>query len=215
MTVPLATPEDVGVLLQRDLADPETEAARLLIDLVTSEIEDALGITFAGASRIITLPGTWDRTIDIPGDVTSIQTISINGIALATGAWYWNTGRIVRRGPNPAEEYALAIDEGGYVRQGAIPTVSDFHWGGPSSSITIAYTAPNAVAPTWLKGMCANVVMREMSNPTQVQSESLGAYSVRYSQKGGSSTGIMSGDQRSELARRYRRNVGTIVPAVR
>lgn len=210
-----ATATDVATVLQRSLSSAEQAAATELLDLATAEIEEAIGFSFGATNYDVNLQGNWDQWLELPTDATGITSIAINAIALDTAGWYWKAGRFVRRGPNPAEEWELGIDQLGVIRQGATSGLGVFHWGGPGSTVRVIYTAPSVSVPAWLKSFAIRLVIDTLLNPQQIESESLGAYSVRYSAKGGSALGLLTEDQHETLSRRYQRNVGTIVPTVR
>lgn len=211
----LATAADVATVLQRTLSTEETAAATELLDLVTGEIEEAIGFSFTGTNHDVSLSGSWDQWLELPTDVASVTSVSIDGTALDVAGWFWRAGRSLRRGPNPAEEWQLGADDVGTVRQGAMPSAGVFHWGGPASTVRVVYTSPAASVPAWLKSFAIRVVIGALTNPEQVESESLGAYSVRYSAKGGDAIGLLTEAQHAMLGRRYQRVTTTIVPTVR
>lgn len=211
-----ATSDDVAALLQRALTDDEITAATLALDMVSSEIEEAIGRSYTGGTNNINVPGNWDQWIELPSTPTSIESVSINGTVLSSSSgWFWRAGRLLRRGPNPAEEMMFAADYDGPILQGAQPYIGSFHWGGPGSTVTIGFTAPSTAVPAFLKGYAINAVIGILTNPTQIESEALGAYQVRYVAKGERSLGILSPSETAMLRRRFRRPAGTIIPTVR
>lgn len=109
----------------------------------------------------------------------------------------------------------FAADYDGPILQGAQPYIGSFHWGGPGSTVSVVYVAPSGAVPAWLKGYAINAVIGILTNPTQLEAESLGAYSARYVAKGEHSLGVLTPTESLMLRRRFRRPSGTIIPTVR
>lgn len=212
-----ASPLDLFTLMARasESTDEEFARAALLLDIVTAEMKAEMGQQIEEGTATVTLAGTYARDLELPQrPVTAVTSVSQSGLTLAAGSWTWNDRGLIRRGALYADDVRYD-DDYEFHAQGA--TYQDGgHWGGPTSTVTVTYTYGLEDIPDDLRGMCLRVAMRQFSNPDGVRSEQLGAYSVTYpddSSSQGSTlygTGVLTGEERRTLRRRYGRVAGTI-----
>lgn len=169
-----------------DLADlsPEFVAqADLLLQMISADVEAAAGIPIDAGSGVVLLPGTWSRDLVLPnGPIRDVTAVTVNGVELTTGEWWWNDRTLLRRGASQfdgdgddyASEWSALGMQGASWRSG-------FHWGGPASTIAAAYSWGFLTAvPDIVKSLTLRVAARTFGNVGQVTQESLAVYSVSY-----------------------------------
>jgi hypothetical protein len=212
----LAEAAELETFLQRTFTAAEESAAILLLEGATAEIEAEVGRTFSTTTHSDVLSGTWSVDLVLPQrPVTAVTSVTLNGLAVATGAWEWNDLALIRRGITIANGFDsdLESDWNEYGWQGG-GWRSGLHWGGPASSIAVVYTAGYATIPADLRFLCLQVAARTFLNPSQIRSEQLGAYAVTYTIPGtGEPFGVMLTEvERRTLRRRYGHTSSTVIP---
>lgn len=210
MTV-FASPDDLAAILQRELTDAEETAALVLLEIATAEIQAELGQQITETVHTASIPGTWSRDLELPQrPVTAVTGVALDGVALASDGWAWNGRQTLRRGTSLVAGEA-DLDDGDLDDMGSTG-IAGWHWGGPGATVAVTYTAGYVNVPADLKGLCLQVAMRTMSNPTGIRSEQLGAYQVTYTVPGTGQVfgALLTDTERATLRRRYGRTAGTL-----
>jgi hypothetical protein len=211
-----ATNLDVQKLLARALSDDELTQAQLALDLISGEIEGITGQTFRAEEHTSKLAGTWSRDLDLPRrPVTAVDSVTLNGLAVAAGAWAWNERSLIRRGvpvANGFDSIDVEADWEIWGIQGA-GWEAGLHWGGPASTVEVVYTAGPDAVPAVVKSVALSAGLRFMQNPAGIRSEALGAYNVTYSiPADGQPYGLLLNEiEVARLRRHFARTGGTIV----
>ncbi len=192
----LATSTDLARLMQRDLSAEEQETADLVLELVAGEVTLETGQTFAGGTETVRLAGVWGADLELPRrPVTAVVSVAVDGVALADADYLWNGGQLLRLGGQLGDHYY-----GGT-------------WGGPGVVVTVTYTT-SAEVPAGVKSIVLQAAARAMNPTAGVKQETVGAYSVTYTDNGGTA-GILTAAERKALRRIVGRNGGTIDAGVR
>jgi hypothetical protein len=191
-----ATPDEVSIYLGRGPLprgdgvsnQAELEQWALLIELVSADVQIAAGREILAGTGTHLLAGTWGSDLVLPQTpVTSVTSVSVNGVALGSGDYAWNSRALLRRG-------------GTFDEAGADPGSAT--WGGPSSTISVTYAWGEEAVPTWAKSVTLRAIARVVGNPSQVTQESLGVYSATYAQVTGDGSHI------TRAERKYLRRIG-------
>lgn len=214
--MPLATTNDLEAYIGRPLTADEAVTAELLLQIAEANIEAEIGPVLTAGDYDLTFAGTWAIDLVLPGPVSAVSAVTMNGLALAGGTWMWNRRRTIRRGVATANGYDFADDaDDDYYgpRQGAQSLRTGLNWGGPDSAVQVAFTGGYTTIPADLKGLCLQLATRPFLNSGQVSAESLGAYSVTYALADGAPVGVALTDvERRTLRRRYGRSATTLAP---
>lgn len=202
MTASFATTTQLAAFLNRTFTAGETAQAQMFLDGATALIQSEANQTLAQAETTAVLAGTWDSSLLLPErPVTAVGAVSLNGVPLASGGDFeWNSRQLLRRGTLFGVNLG-APDLWRYRPGAAFGTAS--HWGGPESTVTVTYTHGYATIPEDIVTVCLQIAARAILNPAGVQSESLGAYAVRYGTADGGPTMTLS-DAERKVIRQYR-----------
>lgn len=186
-----------------DELEPEWIAqADALLVVISDDIEAAAGITIDAGDGIALLAGTWSRDLDLPaGPVRDITAVTVNGTGLASSEYFHNARSVIRRGMMAGDE----IDDG-----------SGRNWGGPGSTVAVAYGWGFETVPGFVRSLALRIAARTIGNVAQVTQESLAIYSVSY----GASTNTNDGShvtnaERKRLRHLLNRTGGTVTPSSR
>lgn len=185
---------DAGLTLQADaLLQGATTAIRAEAGQHISLVDD----------DTVLLAGTWGYDLELPEwPVVSVDAVLVNGDPIVSpGSFEWNTRQLLRR--------SLALSEltgAGLWNQAPGARFNNAgHWGGPSSTVEVTYTHGFATIPDDLVLICKQAAARCIVNPSGVDSESLGAYSVRYVRNGSGGPSVLLDDEEKRIIRsRYR-----------
>lgn len=206
-----------------DLADLEPEwiaQADLLLEMISADVEAAAGIPIEAGSGTVVLAGTWDRDIELPaGPVRDVSAVTLNGVALASGEWWWNERSLLRRGADLFVEHddAAVIETAGdeLSTQGAQHR-SGHSWGGPASTVTVAYTWGFSEVPGIVRALVLRIAARTFGNVAQLTQETLAVYSVSYGQSTNTNDGShVTAAERKRLRKILNRSGGTIAAGSR
>lgn len=203
MTLQFATPDEVSIYLGRGPLprggsggnQAELEQWQLLIRLVSADVALAAGREISAGEGTHLLAGTWSTDLVLPQTpVRTVTSVSVNGVAVSSGEYAWNSRALLRRGGTFNE--AGASDGSGT-------------WGGPASTVEVTYGWGDEDVPDWAKSITLRAIARVVGNPGQVTQESLGVYSATYAQSTGDGSHI-SRAERKYLRRCGGRVAGTI-----
>jgi hypothetical protein len=155
-----ATVEDLATHLQKDLSAAETATAQQALDIAHSEIRAIVGQYIERVtSETVLLDPPWCDPLVLPeAPVISITSLKVGTTTLSYPNHYrWNREGFVWR------------------RYGS--------WGQEPKSIELVYTHGITSADReWsaLKSICLDYAARMFANPTGVQQESIGSYSITW-----------------------------------
>ena len=198
-----------------ELADLEPSwiaQADLLLEMISADVEAAAGIVIDSTTSVVAIPGTWSRDLELPsGPIQDITAVAVNGFELAAGSYWWNDRHILRRGTELTTVESEPLEPG---RQGASNT-DRLTWGGPISTITVAYTFGYDEIPPIVRSLTLRIAARTIGNVTDVSQESLAVYSVKYSASASADGSHVSPGERLRLRKILNRTSGTIEPASR
>lgn len=193
-----ATPEDLGVFLGR--TDLDAPQAQMILDGATAAIRAEANQTITRATSTDLLMGTWSLDLELPErPVVSIGSVKLNGVVMAAADYEWEGLQVLRRGQLLGR---IGVFDGNPRRPGAY-LGSVGHWGGPASTVEVTYTHGYATVPADLMMLCLQIAARVLINPQGLQSESLGAYSVRYVNHGSGGPTVLLDEDEKRVARRY------------
>lgn len=192
-----------------DLGDMDAEwiaQAELLLDMISADVEEAAGVPIEAGSGTVLLPGTWSRDLRLPGGpVRSISTIAVNGETLSPAEYEWNDRDLVRRssgGISSLSEEDLSIEWSMFGTGGA-SWRAGHHWGGPASTIRVAYSWGFDDVPGVVRALTLRIAARTIGNVSEVTQESLANYSVTYSSSARFSGSHVSDGERRRLRRMF------------
>lgn len=208
-----------------DIAELEPEwiaQADILLQMISADIEAAAGCTFDAGSRTAVLAGSWSRDLELPaGPVSAITAVSLNGTSIGAADYVYNDRGMIRRGALEAwdaSEEDYADDWSALGRQGA-GWRSGTHWGGPFSTILVAYSSSFAEIPAVVRSLVYRIAARTFGNVANVTQESLAIYSVTYggNRSGGpdDSGSHVTKAERKRLRSMFNRTAGTFQTAGR
>lgn len=203
-----ATPQELRTFLTGETLDETADAewiaqAELLLELVSADIQAAARNRIIAGSETAKLAGTWSRDLLLPRrPVVSVTSVELNGYGIAAGLYEWNERSLIRSGRFGvvnALDHLVAGD-------GA-------HWGGPSSTVTVAYTYGYSAetVPLIVKSLALRIAARTIDNPSGgISQESLGPYSVSYRNTLDAGGSHVSAHEAKMLRRRFSTTAGTI-----
>lgn len=211
-----ATAADLGIYLKGDAAQsaPWLAQASLLLELISADIQAAAGQLIEAGEGTHLLAGTWDRDLELPQrPALSVSAVSVNGSALDSAAYTWNSRQLVRRGGAAFTEQSIDYpgDWAELGMQGA-GWISGGHWGGPDSTISVTYAWGRVEVPGFVRSLALRVAGRTIENPSSVSSEQLGAYSVQYGKASAEGASHLNAAEITMLRKRLGRTGGTIAP---
>ncbi|MGE0138656.1 MAG: hypothetical protein AB7R77_12615 [Ilumatobacteraceae bacterium] len=191
-----ASPAELAVYLQRELSTEEQNAAILMLDLVSGEIDEIVGYGVTSGPYTVTIPGTWSARLELPAlAVASVSAVTVNGVALDASTWRFDGLRALLR-YLPADELEAAADDlaapGAGYRYGG-------NWGGPFSVIRITFTGGLNHVPATIRSIILQAVARSLSVTPGVRQEMLGSYQVMYDRP--ASGAILNDDDRKRIRR--------------
>lgn len=195
---------DLAVFLNMTFDSGLTAQAEALLQGATTAIQAEAGqhILLVDDDTVL-LAGTWGYDLELPEwPVVSVDAVLVNGAPLTPpGAFEWNNRQLLRR--------SLALSEltgAGLWNQAPGARFNNAgHWGGPSSTVEVTYTHGYATPPDDLVLICKQAAARVILNPSGIQSESLGAYGVRYvAREAGGVSVLLDDDERRIIRSRYR-----------
>lgn len=193
-----ADASDVATLLPgRDLTDDELDAADLLCQLATGEIQAATNQQIVlVVNDVANLRGTWASTLRLPQrPVVSVSAINAAGFGVPVGSWQLvqdslHRGRLpIFNGPD--------IDD---------PDLYGTSWFGPGTNVQVTYThgfAADAI-PADLRSAVVRAALEFFVNPEGFTAETIGQYS--YQKKAGDG-GLVPKATMDALVARYGDNV--------
>lgn len=197
-----------------DVADltPEWVAqADLLLQMISADVEAAAGVPIEAGSVTVLLPGTWSRDLELPaGPIVSVSAVTVNGIAVAPGGYYWNDRSLLRRGMNAADVLDDDADDWPRSAQGA-DSRAGRGWGGPGATVAAEISVGFSPVPDFIRSLVLRIAARTFGNVGQITQETLAVYSVSY----GASTNTNDGShvtnaERKRLRKMLNRTGGTI-----
>jgi hypothetical protein len=194
MTVSWISVEDVETRLNRELDAGETAQVEQLLEGVAATIYATIGRNLDRRTETVRIPGTWSEDLELPGrPIISIGDVRLNGRLLDPTLYSWNQRQLLRRASDE-DLFDTSWDELGVnPLGGARARLRPLHWGGPASTVQVTYehgyTSENI--PPLIKYTAIDVAARGFTSPVAVKQESLGAYSVTYSDRAnGEGSGI-------------------------
>lgn len=199
-----ATAGELATFLNLTFDAGQSAQADALLQGATTAIrsEAAQHISLVDDDTVL-LAGTWDWDLELPErPVISVDTVAINGVAITPpGSFEWNNRQLLRR--------SLALSEltgaGMWNQAPGARFNTAGHWGGPGSTVEVTYTHGYATIPDDLMLICKQIAARVVLNPEGIQSESLGAYSVRYvAKEAGGISLLLTEEERRIIRSRYR-----------
>lgn len=197
-----ATAQELQTYLTGATLDEEADAewiaqAELLLELVSADIQTAARNRIIAGTMTAKLAGTWSRDLLLPQrPVVSVTSVSVNGAAIAAGAYEWNERSLIRTG---------GVD--------VVNGPDGFHWGGPASTVDVAYAYGYSAetVPLIVKGLTLRVAARTIDQPGGgISQESLGPYSVSYRNTLDAGGSHVSASEGKMLRRRFSTTAGTI-----
>lgn len=187
-------------------ADAPPEVVRqmtAMIEAISDDIEDAAGVPLEAGAGTVILAGTWDRDLILPaGPIRDVTAVSIDGVALPAGSYWYNDRALIRRGVAIPSIDGIQTEDPMNPPQGA-QWRDGSSWGGPASTVVASLSWGYAVVPGFLKSLLYRVVARTYGNPTQIYQESLGSYSVMFQPARESDSHLNASERR-----RLRRSLG-------
>ncbi len=195
-----------GTAADASLPAEFTAQAELLIRLVSADVQQAASTTIEAATATHFLAGSWSRDLELPQrPVRSVTSVAVNGVALASGSWYWNESSLIRRGVS-----GLSMGESGFddLGQGASSRDGET-WAGPGSTVAVEYAWGFDDLPDWILSMTLRVCARIIGNPAQLSQETLGVYSASYRDMTADGSHILN-SERKLLRKMFATTGGTI-----
>jgi len=171
--------------------DDFDQALELSSGKIRSEAKQTIS---AVVDDVVTLRGTWDDTLYVPEiPVTGVSVVKINGVTITESLYTWTPDGAIETGR--AGLPVLNWPEG------------IFGWSGHKSIVEITYSHGYDPVPDEIIGLCLELAARKLGTAPggAIQSETIGAYSVRY----GAAGLALSADEKKML-RRYRRQSGVV-----
>lgn len=199
-----ASTDDLEAFLNRKFDTGETVQAQVMLDGATAAIRaEAFQTISLVENDTVRLAGSWEPDFELPEwPVLSVSAVALNGVPLVMHDGYeWNTRQLLRR------SQLLAELTGYSAFQHAPGALLGFagNWGGPGSTVEVTYSHGYTTIPADLVLVCLQAASRPILNPGGVQSESLGAYAVRYVNKGSGGPSVLLDDDEKKIIRtRYR-----------
>ena len=177
--MPLITPAELATKLQRTIAD---DVAQQACDLASAQVQALTKQTLVQASHVehveldvLVVDGVMRAVTPLwQRPVVAVDTVTVAGVDLYEDAWWWE----------PSLDLVVLADA-------------------TTARATIEYTAGYDPIPGDLKAVALMFAAAEVANPTGVVSESLGDYSVTWSDKATTARIDM-------ILGSYRRRAGTI-----
>lgn len=203
-----ASPQELRTFLTGETLDEVADAewiaqAELLLELVSADIQTAARNRIIAGTDVAKLAGTWSRDLLLPRrPVVSVSSVTLNGYAIASSSFEWNDRSLVRAGLLGGIQGADHLVPG-----------DGSHWGGPASTVEVAYAYGYSAAtvPLVVKSLALRVAARSIDNPSGgVSQESLGPYSVSYRNTLDAGGSFVTAAEGKLLRRRFSTTAGTI-----
>lgn len=153
-----ATVADLGKLLGETMAGTRADQGTIAIELASALIQGWTRQTLELVEdETITLSGTSDWELELPErPVVEVTGATIDGTAAALDSYRLSGGALVRAGG----------------------------WGGPAAAVEVTYTHGYDPIPEDIRAATLQIAARMLSNPNRIRQESIGSYSVTYSEDG-------------------------------
>lgn len=151
----LASVADLSAYIGREIAEDDASAL-LALDLASGAVREYCGQYLSLVEdESITLNGSGTRVVLMPETpVTEVTSVSVSGETLETEKWSWTAEGVLNR------------------ISGTWPTAA--------RSIVVVYSHGFAEIPAAVKAVVLSVASRVLDSPAAVKQESIGAYSVTY-----------------------------------
>lgn len=199
-----------GTTDEDDLTPEWIAQANALLVAISDDVELAAGVPILAAAEPVELllPGTWSRDLRLPGVIRSVESVTVNGLALSASSYTWNDRTLIRRGAGldveDLEDFPIEHVPGARYRDGET-------WGGPASTVAIVAGLGFEEAPGFVKSLVLRIAARTFGNVQQVTQETLAVYSVSY----GASSNVNDGShvtkaERKRLRQALNSRAGTI-----
>ena len=151
----LASVAELASYVGREIAD-EDASALLALDLASGAVREYCGQTLTLVEDDeATLNGSGTRVLLLPETpVTDVASVTVSGDELDTASWGWSAEGVLNR-------------IGGTWPTGA-------------RSVVVVYSHGLSEVPAAVKAVVLSVASRVLDSPSSVKQESIGAYSVTY-----------------------------------
>lgn len=207
MPVSWLSVEDIETRLNKQFDAGETAQVEQLIEGVAASVYGIIGKNLDRRTETVDIPGTWSEDLDLPGrPIISVGDVRLNDRLLDPSLYSWNRRNLLRRATDE-DLFDTSWDElGANPLGGARARLRPLHWGGPASTVRVTYThgyQANSIPPL-LKYIAIDVVGRAFISPVAIKQETLGPYSVTYSDR---ANGEGSGIQVTEAEMRQLRGL--------
>jgi hypothetical protein len=186
--------------------------ANILLQMIAADVEAAAGVPLDAEAGTVILGGSWSRDLLLPaGPIRDVTAVTVNGVALAASAYYYNERSLLRRGFGPLDELEesddlLDLRQGAQMRDGS-------YWSGPAATVIVDYSWGFETVPDWIKSLELRVAARTFGNVANVTQESLAIYSVTYGQSTSDDGSHLTRAERFRLRKMLNRTAGTIAAA--
>lgn len=203
-----ATAQELRTFLTGETLDETTDAgwiaqATLLLELISADMQAAARNRIIAGTETAKLAGTWSRDLILPRrPVVSVTSVALNGYPIAAGLYEWNERSLI-----------LSGRFGGVNGLDHLVPGDGAHWGGPESTVHVAYgygyTAENV--PLIVKSLGLRIAARTIDNPSGgTAQESLGPYSVSYRNTLAAGGSHVTDKEAKMLRRRFSTTAGTM-----
>jgi hypothetical protein len=190
--------------------------ATIFLQCIADDIEAVAGIEFSGGEGTDLVPGTWSRDLLLPRrPIIEITDVTLNGTALSTAAYLWNSRSLLRAGGDSLDDFDELGFSGDWYEHGMQGATwrAGGHWGGPASTVAVTYSWGATPLPGFLKSMSLRTAARVISNPGGLTQESLAVYSASYGSTGTDDGSHLREFDRKMLRRKFATTAGTISTA--
>jgi hypothetical protein len=212
-TDPLCTPDDIAAFLQTTLTTAQTAAANYLIPLAQAEIEAETGRKLNLRTYTETTEGDGTNELWLQNwPLVSVSTVTEYGAALTAQSYSWTWEGKVLKGVSSLTAYSdwEPLAPWSWV------------WGTVPGSVTVTYRGGYSTFPAPLKDIAVRMVARALVAPPsttggggQITGETLGDYSVTYSNSNTSGSVMLTDEERAIVKKYKRRRSNLRVRAVR
>lgn len=160
--------EDVATLLGRDLTDAEVPRADRLASFAAAKLTDTLpGFTVEAGTETVELnPETTGNVWTPKYPVTAINSLEVDGNTITAGQYLFDQWGRIRASTTPIDTWQL---NGFWTPVSTVAIDYDFGFDPITDDVSLA-----------IASMVAAAIQRQGTNPSQIQAETLGAYSVTY-----------------------------------
>jgi hypothetical protein len=169
----LASVSDLASYVGREIANDDASAL-LALELASGVVREYCGQTLTLVEDDeVTLNGSGTRVLLLPETpVTDVASVTVEGVELEADYWDWTSDGVINRIGG-----TLPPVEGSVFLPGAPRSVL---WPTGARSVVVVYSHGLSEVPAAVKAVVLSVASRVLDSPSSVKQESIGAYSVTY-----------------------------------